>query len=49
MPGFPLAYFILVETYLSLGRLETILYGPSPARNPDQLFWGRASRSVLGP
>src|SRR5215210_1393679 len=46
VPAIPLPYLVLVEADLALGRLEAILYGPTPACNPDQLLNVCVRRSV---
>src|SRR5688572_13124964 len=46
VPAVPLPHFVLVQADLSLGLLETILYDPAPARDPDQLMDARPCRSV---
>src|SRR5215207_1695353 len=46
LPAVPLAYLVLIETDLSLGHLETVFYGPAPARDPDQLVDGRLRRAI---
>src|SRR5215218_4695681 len=46
LPAVPRAYLVLIETDLSLGHLETVFYGPAPARDPDQLVDGRLRRAI---
>src|SRR5215208_257577 len=46
LPAVPLAYLVLIEADLSLGRFESVFYGPAPACNPDQLVDGRLRRAI---
>jgi hypothetical protein len=46
VPALPLAYLVLIKTNFTFGRLETIFYLPTSARDLDQLIDGRLFRPV---
>ena len=51
IPAIPSAYLVLVQSHLSLGRLEAFLDGPAAARHLHQLRHcgtGRAEANVVG-